>query len=151
MAFSCVQDDKLLWHFRPEPLSERIKLAVHWGAQQNYVHHVECHIGEPIAIVECLKHELPSNLPLRVAPLYPELWHAHETERQKNFQRERNENGNARPLRTSVPGAVAKAWNLFNANKDLSRADLISMCIEMGISPGTARAQHHHWAQSIKS
>lgn len=151
MAFSCVQDDKLLWHYRPEPLTERIKLAVHWGAKQNYIHHVECHGGEPIAIVECLRHELPPNLPLRVAPLDPHMWHAHETARQKNAKRERNENGNARPIRTSVAGAVAKAWNIFNENQDLPRRELIAMCIEIGINPGTARAQHFHWSQSIKS
>lgn len=146
VAFSCIQDDKLTWHWRHEPYTERVRFALDWAKKHEFVHHIECHAGEPIAVVRCVRADIPKvDLPLRVAPLDPAMWHYSETKLAMQRAPAKTAKGTSIPRRTSIPGAVGKAWQIFDDNADMPRSDLIDMCVAAGVNINTAKAQHHRW------
>lgn len=55
------------------------------------------------------------------------------------------------PKKPRQKGSVKLVWDVCEANKDLSRKDVINICVSMGINFYTARTQYQAWFKATKN
>lgn len=49
------------------------------------------------------------------------------------------------PKRGRTPGAVAKAWSIFDKQPKAKRKDVLALCVKAGINLNTAKTQYQRW------
>lgn len=56
-----------------------------------------------------------------------------------------------KPKRKRDAGAVARCWNFYDANKELTRKEAVDAMIKDGTNKWTARTQYQCWFKALKS